>query len=233
VGFRHINGIKPWDSFSKAKYVAQVHETFKIPLQTVADSIGDLHATVRRLYRGFKVLEQAESEGVFDREDRAKNRFFFSHLYTALDQKEFQEFLGIRPEASLVPNPVPKSKVDRLGELMDWLYGSRRHGRDPLVRTQNPDLNTLRVVIAKKASLSALRSGYSLERAHQIALGDTKLFRDALTSAKVELQNAKGTVTTGYQGEQDLLDIAVDSRDLASTIVDEMEAMRQGQDAKA
>lgn len=85
VGFRHINGIKPWDSFSKAQYVADVHETYSIPLMEIAEKIGDRHATVKRLYRGYKVLEQAESEGVFDREDRARNRFYFSHLYTALD----------------------------------------------------------------------------------------------------------------------------------------------------
>jgi hypothetical protein len=69
VGFRHINGIKPWDSFSKAKYVAEVHETFGVSLSEIAERIGDRHATVERLYRGYKILEQAESEGVFRGED--------------------------------------------------------------------------------------------------------------------------------------------------------------------
>ena len=40
-GFRHINGPKPWDAYSKAKYVAKVHEEYHIPLSKIADTIGD------------------------------------------------------------------------------------------------------------------------------------------------------------------------------------------------
>ena len=223
VGFRHINGIKPWDSFSKAKYVSEVCEDHNIPLKEIATKIGDRHATVKRLYRGYKILEQAESQGVFEKEDRARNRFYFSHLYTAADQKEFQDFLGINSETSLQPNPVPPSKLKELGELMTWLYGRKSAEIEPVVRTQNPDLNILREVISKQESLSALRSGYSLERSQAIALGDKRRFRDALTSAKVELQNAKATVTTGYEGEHDLYTIIEDIMLYAETIRDEME----------
>ena len=60
IGFRHINGIKEWDSFSKAKYIADVHEKYNVDLMAIAQKIGDRHATVKRLYRGYKLLEQAE-----------------------------------------------------------------------------------------------------------------------------------------------------------------------------
>ena len=227
VGFRHIKGIKPWNSFSKAKYVAEVHETYGVSLEEIAERIGDRHATVKRLYRGYKVLEQAESYGVFDKEDRARNRFYFSHLYTALDQKEFQDFLGVGPVTSLRSNPVPASNLDELGELMLWLYGKKSEEIEPVVERQNPDLNILRSVISKPESLSALRSGYTLERSHFVAIGDRKRFRDTLTSAKVELQNAKATVTTGYAGEEDLYEIVQDIGLLASTIMREMEDKRE------
>ncbi|MEW5958588.1 MAG: hypothetical protein AB1801_12730 [Chloroflexota bacterium] len=222
LGFRHINGIKPWDSFSKAKYVAEVHETYGIPLPEIAQKIGDRHATVKRLYRGYKILQQAESQAGFDKEDAARSRFYFSHLYTAADQKEFQEFLDINPETSLRPNPVPDSKLTELGQLMTWLYGKKSAGIEPVVRTQNPDLNTLRRVISKPVSLSALQSGHSLELSYAVAIGDRRRFRDALTSAKLELQNAKATVTTGYRGEEDLYDTITDIIRLAETIESEM-----------
>ncbi len=227
VGFRHIKGIKPWNSFSKAKYVAEVYEAYGVSLEKIAERIGDRHATVKRLYRGYKVLEQAESDGVFDKEDRARNRFYFSHLYTALDQREFQEFLGIGPKTSLRPNPVPASNLDELGELMLWLYGKKSEEIEPVVKRQNPDLNILRRVISKPESLSALRSGYTLERSHLVAIGDRKRFRDTLTSAKVELQNTMATVTTGYAGEQDLYEIIQDIGRLADTIMHEMENKRE------
>lgn len=223
VGFRHINGIKPWDSFSKAKYVAEVHETYGVPLNEIAQRIGDRNVTVKRLYRGYKVLEQAESQGVFNRTDKARNRFYFSHLYTAIDYPEIQEFLGITPEDSLTRSPVPQANLGQLDELLTWLYGKKSENIEPVVRTQNPDLNTLRRVIARPDSLSVLRRTNRLEVALDVAIGDEQRFWTALSNAKVELQNAKATVTTGYTGSFDLYETVVDILAYAETIKDEME----------
>ena len=226
-GFRHINGAKPWDAFSKARYVATVHEQYNQSLDEIARKIGDRHTTVKRLYRGYKVLEQAEGKAGFSKEDLFRNRFYFSHLYTAVDQTEFQKFLGIDAEKSLKPNPVPQSKLPELKELMIFLYGQRSTGKEPLVRTQNPDLNILREVIGKPAALSAIRSGLSLERAYEIGTGDKRRFRDSLTRAKEELQQAKGTVTKGYSGEDDLYETIADIELYASKIKEEMEDQRK------
>jgi hypothetical protein len=226
VGFRHINGIKPWDSFSKAKYVADVHEMYNIPLREIADRIGDKHATVVRLYRGYKVLEQAEAEGLFDKQDKARNRFYFSHLYTAVDQRAFQDFLGIEPETSLRSNPVPPDKHDELRELMTWLYGSRTQDLEPIVQRQNPDLNTLREVVSKPDSLAALRRSSRLNEAYDVALGDRQRFRIALTNSKLEIQKTKATVTTGYAGEDDLFVTIEDIAKYVATVHAEMEAIR-------
>lgn len=182
---------------------------------------------MRRLYRGYKVLEQAEERAGFSKEDRVRNRFYFSHLYTAVDQTEFQKFLGIDAEKSLKPNPVPQSKLPELKELMTFLYGQRSTGKEPLVRTQAPDLNILREVISKPAALSAIRSGLSLERAYDIGTGDKRRFRDSLTRAKEELQQAKGTVTKGYSGEEDLYETITDIELYASKIKEEMSDQRK------
>jgi len=225
-GFRHINGAKPWDAFSKAQYVATVHERYGVPLDEIARKIGDRHATVKRLYRGYKVLEQAEQRAGFSKDDRVRNRFYFSHLYTAVDQIEFQKFLGIDADNSLKPNPVSKSKIPELKELMIYLYGNKAAGKEPLVRTQAPDLNTLREVISKPAPLSAIRSGLPLERAYEIGIGDKRRFRDSLVRAKEELQQARGTVTKGYGGEEDLYETIKDIGLYAEKIKGEMEEFR-------
>lgn len=225
VGFRHINGIKPWDSFSKAKYIAYVHENYGIPLPEVARRIGDYHSTVKRQYRGYKILEQAETQLGFNSQDTARTRFFFSHLYTAADQPEFQQFLGIDPETSLHPNPVPETHLTELGELMTWLYGRRSKGIEPKVRTQNPDLGILRDVISSPDSLAALRAGFSLERSFAVAVGDKRRFREAIQSAKIDLQSAKGTVTTGYSGEQDAWDTVGEVITIAESIRRDMREM--------
>lgn len=110
---------------------------------------------------------------------------------------------------------------------MIWLYGKKSTGIEPVVRKQNPDLNILRIVISKPESLSALRSGYSLDISYTVAIGDIRRFRDALTSAKLELQKAKSTITTGYSGEEDLNEIIQEIILYAKSLKKEMEGIRK------
>jgi hypothetical protein len=225
-GFRHINGPKSWDAEPKAKYVATVHEEYNVPLAEIAKKIGDQHSYVKRIYRGYVLLEQAEKVG-FDREDRKANRFNFSHLYTAVDQQPYQKFLGIESEGSLKRNPVQKSKVSELKELMVWLYGSKSENKAPVIRTQNPDLNYLRQVIGNKTGLAALRSGLPLERALQISKGDAQVFREALVKAKTSLQEAKSVVSTGYNGDEEDDTLMADLRKTMESVDSEMAAIRK------
>lgn len=226
-GFRHINGPKAWDAFSKAKYIAEVHEEFGVSLEDIANKIGDKHSTVKRLYRGYKILQQAEDQTSFERGDRVRNRFYFSHLYTAVDQKEFQEFLGIDPGKSLRSNPVHKKNLSALNELMVWLYGKKSENIEPVVRTQNPDLGQLREVLGKESSLSALRTTRSLEKAYEVGIGDKRRFRDAITRAKIELYQAKGAVTAGYAGEDDMYELIGTIIEMSEIIKEEMESKRE------
>lgn len=227
-GFRHVNGPKEWDSFSKATYIASVRRKYEISLDEIARKIGDRHSTVTRIYRGYVLLEQAEKMTDFDRNDRIANRFSFSHLYTAADQKEFQNFLGIDSAKSLKDNPVPKNHLPQLQELMIWLFGSKTNGKSPVVERQNPHLGYLRKVLGNKQALYALRSGISLQRAHEISLGDDRRFQEALVRAKDALQEAKATVTTGYKGEKEMLRVMDGLIDLAKSISEEMHKKAKG-----
>ena len=134
IGFKHVNGPKPWGAFAKAEYIARVHNNFGVLLEDIPRLIGDTHATVRRLYRGLMVLQQAKDERLYDLEDRTNKRLFFSHLYTGLGYPGFQKFLGIKEEASYEPNPVRGTKNKKnLAELCVWLFGSREQGTQPLI----------------------------------------------------------------------------------------------------
>jgi len=228
LGFKHVNGPQPWDPYSKAEYIARVHNTLNIPLEDIARTIGDLHATVRRLYRGLMVLQQAEKVGVFQRDDRWATHFAFSHLYTGLDYPGFQGFLGIDPGKSFQPAPVPKDRLSNLGELCTWLYGSRSKDKQPLIRSQNPDLRLLEEVLLSADGLSALRKGIPLRTSWNISRGDERLFREAMVAAKQNLEEARGKLLTGYQGESDLLKIAEGITALAKDIHGDMNKKFRG-----
>ena len=226
-GFRHINGPKPWDSYSKAIYISEVHEEYGISLDRIAHSIGDRHSTVARLYRGLKIFEQAERSRTYSTGDRVKRRLAFSHLYTAAAQPEYQKFLGITDHGSLKRNPVARANLSQLRELLVWLYGSKSEKKEPLVRTQAPDLNRLREVISSRKGLDALRAGFSLDRSHEISTGDVRRFRESIVRAKEDLQQAKATVTTGFDGDEDLLEMMVGIERLVESLQAEMKTKGQ------
>lgn len=223
LGFRHVNGPREWDAFSKAEYVAMVHEQYDVPIDEISTRIGDRFSTVQRIYLGYRLIRQAEEADVFTRSDRFnERRFYFSHLYTAADQTPFQEFLGITKQRVDLPDPVPPDSLSRLGELLLWVYGSRAQSKEPVVKTQNPDLNLLRKAIGSDDAVAAIRQGKGLQRAFEIATGDDVVFRELLVDAKDSVQEVGKFVTLGYKGEADLLQTADDIVRLADDLYERM-----------
>jgi len=198
VGFKHVNGPQDWDSIAKAEYVARLRNEMKIDLDTIASTIGDRHDTVKRLYRGWMVLKQAESAGVFHRSNCYGSRFAYSHLWTGLGYEAVQEFLGISGSKGFKERPVPPTKIENLSELMLWLYGDKKAGKKPLVKSQNPDLRNLVTVLRSKKGVAALRKGLPLSISMDISRGDEQLLREAMVEAEAALRKATGYIPTGY-----------------------------------
>ena len=227
VGFKHVNGPQPWQSYAKAQYVAWVHNELGEELDEIARQIGDRHATVHRLYRGLMVLRQAEESGRFDLDDRWNKHFSFSHLYTGLDYQNIRELLGIDKKDSFRPNPVPKDKLEALGDLFMWLYGQKSTDTRPLVQSQNPDLRKLVSAIGSDAGLTALRRGLPLHVVIDISTGDEQLFNADLLEARHRLQEARGKQLTGDAGDSGTLRVASEILELAERLVADMEDCRR------
>jgi hypothetical protein len=227
LGFKHVNGPATWGSYSKAQYIAHVHNDYGVPLEEIALQIGDYNSTVLRMYRGLMIVEQAEEAKVFKRSDIAKNKFHFNYIYTGMDYPGIINFLGLRNKGATDRKPVPPSKVKNLGDLMVWLYGRDSSDTQSLIRSQNPDLKTLDTVLLEEAGVKALRDGLPLSVAHDISQGDERIFRQALQQAKQALQKAHGTLTTGYaSGEDDILKLAEDVDSLSRALIDAMVAKK-------
>ncbi len=222
IGFKHVNGPQAWRSASKASYIAWVHNEVGVPLEEIARRIGDQHSTVQRFYRSLMVIEQAEEAGVWQRSDRYKEHFSFSHLYTGLDYIGIQRFVGVRPTAEESKRPIPNGNLPELGELCVWLFGSKSRNKPPLVQSQNPDLRVLDDVLHDRNGIAALRRGLPLHISHDISKGDSQLLREALVGAKESLQTARGRVLTGYDGQSDLVTLADDIVELADAIADDL-----------
>ena len=222
IGFKHVNGPAKWSSYAKSEYIAKVHREFGVPLDEIASQIGDTHKTVQRLFRGMMVIEQAERMKVFNREDRSRRHFSFSHLYTGLDYPGIGQFIGLRPEGDEDPEPVPAANSDQLRELCLWLYGSKKEDRPPVIQSQNPDLRRLDSVVSNREAVAALRAGTGLARAFEISRPSSSVFEESLHAAKRELEKAHSLLSTGYDGSEPLLTVAEDVAVLASDLYDQM-----------
>lgn len=233
LGFKHVNGPAKWSSYAKATYIATVHKQYGVPLAGIANQIGDRHNTVQRLYRGLMVLEQAEREGVYTREDIFRTRLAFSHLYTGLDYEGIGGFLSVAPKERETDDPVPSEKLKELGELLVWLYGSKKEGIPPVVETQNPDLRRLSAVVANREAVAALRAGEDLSKSYEISRPATSVFEEALLSAKRELTTARAALSNGYDNSMELLKIAGSIANLADDMYTEMERKARPQEKKS
>ena len=144
VGFKHVNGPQAWGSFAKAEYIAWVRNDVGKDLADIAETIGDRHRTVARLYRAYMALKQARTAGAYDvDEQRSRKRFAFSHLYTGLDYRGIQEFTGVADLDPPTERPIPPRKMRRFGELCVWLWGDKTRDINPEIKTQNPHLRQL------------------------------------------------------------------------------------------
>ena len=223
LGFKHVNGPAKWSSYAKAQYIASVHRDYGVALADIARQIGDRHKTVQRLYRGLMVIEQAEREKVYRRDNRYVTRFAFSHLYTGLEYTGIGSFLGLIDADAESTDPVPRDKLRELGELCTWLYGDKRDKRAPVVQRQNPNLRELDAVLGNAEAVAALRADKPLSVALEVSRPSTTVFEDALHAAKRELQTAHGHATTGYDGAKRLLGVAGEICDLADDLYSAME----------
>jgi hypothetical protein len=230
LGFKHVNGPATWGAYAKAQYVAKVHNEYKIPLEAIAQQIGDYNNTVERQYHGLMVVEQAEKAGVFNRTNvKRKKGFEFSHIYEGLSREGIQKYLGLTRESRSKRDPVPKANLKKLGELLEWMYGNSAKNIEPIMRTQAKDLEVLSSVLLSKEGVAALRTGLSLELARDAALGDAQLFKQSLSQCKSSLQDAVGLVTTGFDPIEDKasFSVAQDIDELAGSLVDAMQSKRR------
>lgn len=229
IGFKHVNGPAKWGSFSKAQYIATVHNEYGVALNDISKQIGDNNQTVLKLYQGLMVIEQAESRTDFKRDDIQAKRLYFSHLYTGLQSQGFQKYLGLTSQPKDTPSPVPEDKIDNLERVMFWLFGSKRKGIEPIVTHQNPDLGYLSSILKSDSATRTLEARNDLEEAYEVCVGASKVFIKSLIDAKSSLQNTYANIA-GYEGELDLLKTAGTIRKLAMNLYDTMVSIKNNKE---
>lgn len=233
IGFKHINGPQKWDSYAKAVFAKNWYEASKangITLKDIAKSLGDGHQTIKRLVFGLYVLEQAEKKKIFNLDNRYPQKgFSFSHLYTALTKPGFQDFLGLK-ENSITDkpsaDPVPKTHLEQLGQVMSWLYGSRSDDKRPVIASQNPDLSRLSKVLEHPTARKVMLAKNDLAVAYDNVIPPIMQFETSLIAAKQYAEDAAGKVSAFDGEDKTLLEIADKLNKTTSTLYVTMQTMQ-------
>lgn len=206
IGFKHINGPQSWDAFAKAKFATDWLDSERtlaargaaaLGLKDIAGRMGDKHQTIFRMVTAYYVIRQAQKEDIYRISDRKKRGFSFSHLYTGLSYPEFTDYLGMEKlhhEEDPLETPVPADHREELEHMLLWLYGSKSRDVEPVIKSQNPDLNTLKEVLRSKAATSELEASVSLADAIVTATPKEDRFSQHLLTANNELQKAQKTL---------------------------------------
>jgi len=153
------------------------------------------------------LLEQAESEEVFRVDDRVNPRFHFSHLYTSLSRASYIQFLGLDPSWSSqdpTPDPISEDKLEHLGEVLRWIYGSKDESIPPVVQSQNPDIKRLGEVLESAEGLAILRTTGLLSEAHESIQPAERKFFEALIRTRTEIRKVSNSLR-GFDGKDSSL----------------------------
>ena len=208
LGYRHITGIKEWDSLAKAKYLEQLFEREKTGKPTerfkkLARGIGSRGDYVARLLTGLKVFNKIAGSDFFGIKELDEESIDFSVLITALSYKDIASYLGLKRSDDPT---LPGLNRKRLRELTEWLFEKVDGNRARIGESR--ELKKLNAVVKSPKALAAFRSGSPLSLAVLLTGEPTIVFRKALNQSRGQLQIARDhshLIKDPTAGDSDLL----------------------------
>ena len=182
IGYRHIAGIQQWDAYAKARYLASQVEDEGLTFEETAAEVGEKPNDVRSHYRNYRISEQARKAGI-ETSDLVDN---FGVFTRAMQSSELRKFIGAPAgnEVKKNTNPIPKTKLDELGELVSFMFGA-----EPVIQ-ESRDISRLGKVVASPDGLKALRKTKNLKTAEIAAGGHRDRLLNRLNSALNALKDA-------------------------------------------
>ena len=200
LGVRHITGIKKWESYAKARYIADMMKAGN-SVEEIEKEVGDRVQSVRKNAIAYHMLREASEELDWDI-GRAKDEF--SLVLLAIGQKSIKFFLGwtksapnsgrlkgLRLEEIELDSPVPESHLQNLRDLLSWLYGEGSKVR-PVIHESRDITNYLSSVLASEGAVEYLKRTRNLLEAYELTDGEEVMLQRLLRTANTKLERALG-----------------------------------------
>ena len=181
LGVRHISGIKKWEPYAKARYVANMVNAGN-SIDDIQKQVGDRTNSARKIYLSYQLIEVVKDE--FDI-DTTKAENLFSYLLLATGQGGVKDFIGLDKKLQNVDlsNPIPKDKLDNLKDLFSWLFGEKENEKLPVIQESRDITSKLSPVLRKENAVQILRETRNLDDAYEMSDGEDELLKKNLSKA--------------------------------------------------
>jgi len=202
LGTKHIVGPSEWDSFAKARWMAEMHNKTNMPLAQIKEMIGDTSGLVDRMLEGYYLVEQVRVAAVFDPEQsyvrgRGSNQEFpFSWIYTALNLSGVRKFLQLGGKGEPTPTPLKPEMMPEAGDFLTMIFGDRNRQREPVIQ-ESRDLADLAKALTDPAKSARLREGVRLEVVEEEGKPISERLNILVTETLERLSKANGIVSAG------------------------------------
>jgi hypothetical protein len=183
LGYRHITGIKEWDSLSKARYLAQLREEFypdldrQAQLKALANDIGSKQDYVGKLLTALSLYQRAEGSKFFNLPIRAED-IEFSLITTALYYKQIYTWLGLESSTDI---EMSNLKANNLESAFSWMFAKDQQGRTILGESRN--LKELACIVESGDALVVLKDTGNLSEAFLYTDGPQAALQTAMEQA--------------------------------------------------
>jgi ParB-like nuclease domain len=190
LGYRHITGVKQWDSLSKAQYLLQLKQEFystldkPLQLKSLAADIGSKPAYVGQLLCALELYTKAlgpkkDFLGLPIRQEDIE----FSYITTALGYRELTEWLGLEDKSD---HEMPKVKLENIKKIFGWLFSKDQTGKTIVGESRN--IGKLAKIVSKKDALSNLESSQNIEDAYLYTDGNEEALSTLFQHARKKIE---------------------------------------------
>jgi hypothetical protein len=195
VGYRHISGIQQWDSWAKARFVANLLKSEGF--DKVAEETGENENAIRASYRNYLVVKRAKEEGL----EAERIEKSFGVFTRALTSEPLRSYLGLAAPSEVKKSEkvIPKEKIGPLRDLIAWLFGTST--ADPVI-TESRDITQLGKAVGSPDGLKVLKETGDLEQAYIAAGGLRDRLVKRLSRAEAEMVEAQIDVPAYKEDEE-------------------------------
>lgn len=187
LGVRHINPVRKWGAYEKARYIAQMIEQHDISIDEVQKRIGDTSNSARKTYTCYRLIEFMEDEFSYNSDDAKEN---FSFLMLATGQGAIKRYIGLPDKWNTIDfdNIIDTQNNEKLKRLFRWIYGDGV--KKPVISESRDITNKLSPVLNNPESTKYLEEYQDLEGAYERSGGDDLLLNNYFANVLKNLDKA-------------------------------------------